>query len=347
MTIAVTMLAPAVPPSTRGNAVTVARLAAGVRPLGYDVTTLALEGSTHPPADATRIIHFFHLIQSYTTACAWGGRATLSLPYVLSQTGTDLSPGAAPDTDDFRAFVAGARVVTTASPENAAALRTLVPRLSAHQLVVIPKSLDLPTAPSHLDPGLVAALHGRVVVLMPGHLRPVKGQDFALAAWRHASPRLPAEALLVIAGAVLDPAFAAALDCHGASILRLEVPRNAMPALYAASTLVLNASQIESVPNSLLEALYLGTPVLAPDLPGIRAIAERSQSAATASPSWPLMTFDRDAGPAALGDALAALLADRAALATRGQAARIEFAGLTDTAREAAAYARVYKTALA
>jgi len=117
-----------------------------------------------------------------------------------------------------------------------------------------------------------------VLLLLPAGLRPVKDVLFGareVAAWHAREPRL----CLRIVGPELDSAYAAQVR---AALQELGSPRGvayvgALPQheLHAAmrqARLVLNTSTSEGMCNSLLEAMLVGTPVLARANPGNAAL---------------------------------------------------------------------------
>jgi glycosyltransferase involved in cell wall biosynthesis len=116
---------------------------------------------------------------------------------------------------------------------------------------------------------------GAFNLLIPAALRPAKNIEFALHALvplALANPLLR----LIIAGGIIDSEY-------GAQLLALlpvfpfatwlgEVPHQRMGTLYTAVQVVINCSDFESMPNSLLEAMVMGKAILAADIPGNRAL---------------------------------------------------------------------------
>src|SRR5690349_10146592 len=112
MTMRVGLFAPAVPPSQRGNAVSVARIMGAMKVLGVDMTARttaelpeALAAGLEQRID---VLHLMHLSRTYDVigdACR-----AFSRPYVMTQTGTDLG-GDAPTGKAYEAFLGGARSI--------------------------------------------------------------------------------------------------------------------------------------------------------------------------------------------------------------------------------------------
>ena len=114
-----------------------------------------------------------------------------------------------------------------------------------------------------------------IVYLLPAGLREMKDPLFlgnAIAAWHKKDPRIH----LLIAGAQRDISFAASVRetvrALPGVILVDPLPQPDLWALMSQSEVVLNTSHSECSPNSLLEAMALGVPVLARDIPGNRAL---------------------------------------------------------------------------
>jgi glycosyltransferase involved in cell wall biosynthesis len=87
---------------------------------------------------------------------------------------------------------------------------------------------------------------------------------------------------LLIVGAKRDPAYANAMDAKARSlpgVLLIDtLPQDDLWALMCEAQAVLNTSKSESSPNSLLEAMALGVPVLARDIPGNRAVIQHGKT---------------------------------------------------------------------
>lgn len=374
--------APAVPPSTRGNAISVGRLAARLPSHGIELRVAELHALAEDRArgvfGALDVVHLLHLERAHRALSATGGWQHLGVPLVLTQSGTDLLPYSAPaapgadgwdalageaeperggeaanpERADLAPFLRSAAAIVVGGPALRAQLLARWPALDARRVHCVKKGVDLPAQEAPLPASVAAFIDRRALTLVPAHVRPVKGLELALAAWDLARRRLDGRACLIVAGSILDAEYARALGLEGVEgppdVLRVELPRLAMRALLRAATLVLSTSRVEAVPNSLLEALALGRPVLAPDLPGIRDLADLAVAPdrAQCGGDGPLELYRREDGPAALAERLCARLADRVRLAARGTAARACFGHLADPAwldAEARALAAIYR----
>jgi len=121
----------------------------------------------------------------------------------------------------------------------------------------------------------------RPVLLLPAALRPVKNVEFPVRA-------LPgilsghAPVMLVIAGGEIDPHYAAGirrLIAGNPFVSWLgEVAYERMGDLYTCADVVLNCSRFEGMPNSLMEAMALGRPVLAADIPGNSLLVRHNET---------------------------------------------------------------------
>ncbi|MCA8944368.1 MAG: glycosyltransferase family 4 protein, partial [Planctomycetes bacterium] len=136
---------------------------------------------------------------------------------------------------------------------------------------VVPRAVrPLPTGGTDLRRSLGVPRH-RVLILLPGGLRPIKGQHRSLALIRILR-RSGVDAEMVIAGPVQDPEYAADLK----SLIRDEPSIRIMSALssermgatYMDADVVLNTSLDEVMSPSILEAGILGRPVVASRVPG-------------------------------------------------------------------------------
>jgi glycosyltransferase involved in cell wall biosynthesis len=108
---------------------------------------------------------------------------------------------------------------------------------------------------------------GDLLLLLPAGLRPVKDVLYAVravCAWHDRDPRVK----LRIVGPILDQQYAQSVEdalCSCASIVKYcgVLPRDELHSAMAAADVVLNTSTSEGMCNSLLEAMLLGTPVVA------------------------------------------------------------------------------------
>lgn len=249
-----------------GNAVTARRIAAHLEG-AHRVTLVDAVGTT---AASLR-----DLVEAEAIDAAIGVHALLAgpflralgLPYALIFGGTDLyEPTHELHHAQMARAVAGAARLIAFSPENAARAEWLWPTVRG-RVEHLPQAVD-----ATIDAGgfsLRAALDldaSDVLVVLPTGIRRVKDPLHvveAFSAWNMVEPR----AQLAVVGAVLEPDYADA----AVRVLRGRagvhyvpaLPRPHMLAAMREADVVLNTSLSEGMCGSLLEAMRLGTPVVA------------------------------------------------------------------------------------
>jgi len=261
------VLVPCAPDAPRGNAVTAARLARGLRNRGWEVEVAEVGPRRAPEAVDADVVLALHGERGAPFA------ARLGRPYVVLLTGTDLVAERAGEAGREAARGAAAVVVLA----EALAERAREAYALARPPVVIPQALEPLPEGGAWPQGFPSPPEARPLLLAPAGVRPVKGQRLlvaALAPWAQ-EPDGPE---LWLVGPVLDEAYAEALDDDLAAVQR-EAGRSwarRFPAvgpaelrcLLEAATLAVSGSLWEgAAPNALLEAVAAGTPVLASDVP--------------------------------------------------------------------------------
>ena len=277
MSLRVVLVSPVPIDSPRGNAITVARIAQGLRAGGLDVCVrstdddgLAEYATGRPPA----LVHAFHAYRAGPRGLALS--RSCRAPLVITLTGTDVS-------DDLRdsargrvvrETLLGAMAITAFHDSIAAEIATALPAV-ASRLAVVPQSVTLLPA-SAVGGG--AAVHGDPCLLFPAGIRPVKRPLLPLASLDGLLQKHPGMRLWY-AGPPLDPRETERLEraLSGRPWARYlgPVPHSAMPALLEAADIVLNCSLSEGgMANAVLEAFALGRAVLASDIPGNCSLVE-------------------------------------------------------------------------
>jgi glycosyltransferase involved in cell wall biosynthesis len=277
----VAVLAPFAFPSVRGNAVTVERIARGLRERGVDarVWDLSVLPVVQVEADVERfrpdVVHAFHARHTGPVALRIARR--MELPLVVTVTGTDVNhdlfdPERAPV---VRRVFEGASATVVFHSTMAARLVGVLPDVAA-RVRIVPQSVS-PAAAAPFDLAARWALPpDRVLFLMPAGIRAVKRPRLPLAPLGRLAAREPRVRLLY-AGPVLESAEGERLGeaLAGRSWARHlgAVAHAEMPSLLAAADVVLNCSLSEGgMANSVLEALAAGRAVLASDIEGNRAL---------------------------------------------------------------------------
>jgi glycosyltransferase involved in cell wall biosynthesis len=184
------------------------------------------------------------------------------------------------------------------------------------ETTIVPNIVDLeafrPAAALPSDPHLLVTRNLEPIYDIPTALR-----AFALVAARH--PR----ASLTIAGsgperAALE-ALAAQLGVAASVRFTGRLDNSALPALYRTASVVLNASTVDNMPISLLEAMASGIPVVSTNVGGVPFMVEHDRTALLVPAGQ----------PEAMARATLAILEDAAV------AARLRAAGLAQAARYA------------
>ncbi len=283
MSARVALLTPFAYPSMRGNAVTVTRIARGLRERGADVALwdLSLTPEARVEAEveayAPTLIHAFHAYRTGPLASRLARRR--ESPLVVTLTGTDANhdlfdPERAPV---VRRVLEGASRITVFHRSVADRVAGVLPDLRA-RLVVVPQAARFEArAPFDLEARWPRS-PGTVLFLFPAGIRPVKNPRLPLESLGRLVARRP-EVRLLYAGPILD-------DAEGEVVLRAvagrswarhigAVPHAAMASVLERADVVLNCSVSEGgMANSVLEALGLGRAVLASDIEGNRSLIE-------------------------------------------------------------------------
>jgi L-malate glycosyltransferase len=274
------LLTPFAPPSVRGNAITVRRIADGLRARGVAVEVAALD-QDDPAAVRARLfearpdlVHAFHATQTGPLA-AETARA-LGVPLVVTLTGTDgnqdlPSParraGVLAVLEAARALVvfheSMGRAVMREAPEQAAKLR------------VIPQGVDCAGPPFDLR-GSLGLGPEAALLLQPAGLRRVKNIPAVLPSLAALARRHP-HLRYLLAGPVLEADEAARvlprLAESGWGRYLGSLPHEQLCGGLATVDVVINSSLSEGgMPNAVLEAMSRGVAVLVSDIAGNRSI---------------------------------------------------------------------------
>jgi glycosyltransferase involved in cell wall biosynthesis len=148
------------------------------------------------------------------------------------------------------------------------------PRFAADRVTVIPRGIDLDALPGAAPRSALGPGDGPVVVNV-ARLVPEKAQHLLVEAFAAARPQLPGARLVIIGtGGRAEPAVRAAVlsavERHGlGDAVRLLGFRDDARALVAAADVFAFSSLSEGSPGAVLEALALGTPVAAFDIPPV------------------------------------------------------------------------------
>jgi glycosyltransferase involved in cell wall biosynthesis len=329
----VTLVSPFSVGPTRGNITTVRRIASYLPETGCRVAMLPLDALSTPEQaqllsrNRPDLLHAFHAYHSGPTTRRLA--RLLGVPYLLTITGSDLFDPAMNGDGATRRAIADAAAVTCFDPLVARCLKDVFPEAPG-KLAVIPQGVaPLPVRESSLHAG------EDFLILLPAALRPVKGISSALDALTPLAEEFPRLRLL-LAGGDLDPEYSAMIRGRVARLpwvqLLGEVPCQRMGALYAAADLVLNCSLFEGgMANSLLEAMSMGRPILARDVPGNRALVRQGKT------GWLYESDDE------LRDLVRLVILDPEQGRRVGEAGRIHVGRRCSPSLEARRYASLYE----
>ncbi|HYB69665.1 MAG TPA: glycosyltransferase [Candidatus Bathyarchaeia archaeon] len=344
MAARVAVLAPFAAPSVRGNAITVERIARGLRQRGVEVRvwdlSVAPEAAVEHqlPQFEPALVHAFHALRTGPAALRLARR--MGVPLLVTVTGTDVNHDLF-DEDSapvVRRVLEGATAVSMFDESIAARMLEALPDL-APRLVLIPQSVSFEPvagepAAAHWPPAAAIQRAPGPILLFPAGIRPIKRPTLPiepLAGLRDAYPGLE----LLYVGPVLDPA-------EGETLLRLladhpwarhlgAVPHSRMPTLLELADVVLNCSLSEGgMPNSVMEALALGRAVVASDIPGNRSLVEDG------------VTGFLFGSPAELAEKAERLLKDAGLRARLGEAGRERVSARFGADRETDGYLAAY-----
>jgi glycosyltransferase involved in cell wall biosynthesis len=190
----------------------------------------------------------------------------------------------------------------------ATAQRSITPRRPIH---VIPPGTDVDGVLRFAGTGPeVRARHGLgtdVLVGIVGRLQPWKGQELFLESAAEVAQRFPHVGFVVVGGAILgwegdyeDRLRRRVADLGIAERVTFVGHQDPVHPWYDALDVVVNASRNEPYGLVLVEAMALGTPVVAPADPGPSAIVEDGRSGLLV-----------DGGASAMAAAICRLVADR------------------------------------
>jgi glycosyltransferase involved in cell wall biosynthesis len=277
------LLAPFGPPSVRGNAITVDRIARGLAERGVDLRVWDLSVAPEPAVEAAvldyrpTLLHAFHAYRLGPLAMRLTGRT--GAPLLVTVTGTDVNhdlfdPERA---DVVRRALEGAQAIAVFDESMRTRIGGVLPDV-VRRVEVVPQGVCLPAGAPFDLAARWALPPERVLFLFPAGIRTVKRPRWPLAPFDRLAARRP-QARLLYVGPVLE---AAEGEAFGAEIAGRRwarhlgaVPHGQMRSLFETADVVINASVSEGgMANSVLEAMAAGRPVLASDIEGNRSLVE-------------------------------------------------------------------------
>ena len=270
-------------PSVRGNAITVNRVAHGLRERGVElrvwdcsiISASRLEAEVE--AYRPRLIHAFHAYRVGPLALRLA--RSLEVPLLVTITGTDGNHDLfdAERAQTVRRVLEGAAAVAVFHDSMQEKIVRALPDLAA-RMVVIPQSVRLEAGPLYPLAERLKLPADAVIFLFPAGIRMVKNPFFPLHPFDDLARRFPMVRLLY-AGPILDHAegerlLDALAGRPWAAYLGV-VPHRQMRSLLEAAHVVLNCSISEGgMANSVLEAMACARPVLASNIEGNRSLVD-------------------------------------------------------------------------
>ncbi len=186
--------------------------------------------------------------------------------------------------------------------------------LDARRIGVIHNAVECSTAVDPVDIAAEFSLPKSArVAVAAGRLSPEKGHRFLIAAMEHLKERLPSLYVIVLGSGreqMKLEAMIADADLEGRVILGGF--RRPVLGYLAGADLVVNPSLTEGLPNVVLEAMSVGTPVVATDVGGVPELVIRHKT------GWLVPSAD----PLSLANAIEEALVDTARSAERAAAGR-------------------------
>ena len=273
----IALIAPYSSAPMRGNIVTVQRIARFMNQADVATVILAVDNLSITAMQRELeefkpdLIHGFHA--HYSGSAARTLAEQLQIPYLLTITGSDLQESKLRNHPDTLSAIEAAEAIVCFHDSDADRLTVFFPDLHG-KVAVVPQGVEqlpiLEAADFGIDPEAF-------VLLLPAALRPVKNVEFPMGMLSKLVPG-DQKLQLVIAGGVIDQDYAALIRSMVKESTFAswpgEVPHELMGSLYERADLVLNCSHSESMPNSLMEAMAIGRPVLAADIPGNRSLIQ-------------------------------------------------------------------------
>ncbi len=224
------------------------------------------------------------------------------------------------------------------SPGAAAAIARGL-NLPRESFAIVPNGVDTTRFAPAADPlsirrGLNLP-HDRCIFLAVGNIKPIKGHDLLLRAWRHAGRAIDMATLLIVGRDYTDGSLArwAAEQPPGRDI-RFIGERDDLPTWYQAADVFVLPSRWEGFSNALLEAAASGLPIIATRVGGNADLVDHRKNGLLVEPG----------DIPALADAMTQLANDPQLRRQLGEAARRRAVDCFGIEQTAAACGRRYRS---
>lgn len=149
---------------------------------------------------------------------------------------------------------------------------------------IVPNVVDV----ARFRPGARAS--SAPVILVARNLEAIYDNATAIAAFAHIASVLPSARLVIAGSGPEEPALrnqAASLRLDDSVEFAGRLSRDEMAARYRDASVVLNPSRVDNMPNSLLEALASGVPVVSTNVGGVPHVVTHECTALLVPPSDP------------------------------------------------------------
>lgn len=260
---------------TRGNIITVQRITRHLEDSGITVLQLPAD-SLSPDEMLSRlqsfspdILHAFHAYHCGPIAQYLASK--LRKPYIISITGSDINEPAFRKHPSTASALAETASIICFDQNCTETVKSYFPG-TPDKLAIIPQGSEPLPLTNIPFPGIA---DDAFVLLLPATLRPVKQVEFAITASAALTSSIK-KLQLVIAGGAVDAAYTEKIErllaIYPHAVRVGDIAHDRMGDLYDRADIVLNCSEYEEMPNSLLEAMMLGRPVLAADIGGNRSL---------------------------------------------------------------------------
>lgn len=264
----------------RGNATTAKRIVEGLKlnHLQTKVGAYDEEGFNSAVMENSQILHVLH----YRRFADWleGNNYSIDKPYVITSGGTDVNIDIFKEEhrEKIGAVLKDAAAITVFSEDAKQKLQTVYPQLE-DKIYIVKQSVWFPNTDDTVQ-NLKLPESGPNIVL-PAGLRTVKDVLYTLPALVKLKKKYEHLTFTII-GAPLEQSV---LDDVQEKMSKYswinyyeEVPLEAMKEIYQQSDIIINSSHSEGQSSALLEAMFLGKPVVARNNGGNKSIIQHGKT---------------------------------------------------------------------
>ncbi len=262
----VLLITPSYLPDATGNAVTAHRLYVGLTARGMEVQVAVPREIELFKDFRPDVIHALHALKGGVAAMKLAEE--LGVPYGVTATGTDVNIDLMQVDGRVFRVLQRASLIAVYSELTKERLKEIVSMLGKKIRVIYP-AVHLERAGNRSQ-----QRHEGIRFFLPSGIRPVKNPTFAIRPLERLRESHPGISL-VVAGAILsgDEWKRFSGDIRERSwVLHKAVRHEDMSAEYMVADVVLNTSLSEGLSNAVLEAMFMGLPVLASDCEGNRSV---------------------------------------------------------------------------